>query len=250
MEIVIVDDRASVHRLAADMVAEQLESKPASVLGLATGSTMEGLYAELLTRALDFSAVTTFNLDEYLGLEAAHPCSYHSYMHTHLFNHAEFGCIHLLDGATQEPRDHCLQYEADIARAGGIDLQLLGIGVDGHIAFNEPGSSLASRTRVKTLTPLTRQTNARHFPAEEAVPMHVLTMGIGTIMEARHCLLLALGKRKAQAVRDFVEGAVSARCPASILQMHPRCTVVVDNEAASKLELAPYYRFVWANRPQ
>jgi glucosamine-6-phosphate deaminase len=252
MEVVILPQPADVVALGARMVEEQVRKNPHSVLGLATGSTMEGVYRLLARRSLDFSRVTTFNLDEYVGLDADDPGSYATYMKEHLFTHVNLqpANCHLLDGTTSDIPGHCAAYEKAIVDAGGIDLQLLGIGQDGHIAFNEPGSSLASRTRLKTLTPDTRASNAPHFPKGESVPMHVLTMGIATIMEARRCLLLAYGKSKAAVIAAAVEGPLTASCPASILQMHPCCTMIVDQEASQNLERSEYYKFVYENKPQ
>lgn len=247
MEIVILPGPQDVVNYAFEVVKRQLEGKPDSVLGLATGGTMERLYRRM--RELDLSRVTSFNLDEYVGLAADDPCSYAAYMKEHLFRHVPLAESHLLDGKAESIPEHCADYEQAIARAGGIDLQLLGIGTDGHIAFNEPGSSLASRTRLKILTESTRQANAKHFPNDQNVPSYVLTMGIGTIMEARYCLLLAYGEGKAQAVARAVEGGVSAFCPASILQMHPKCTFVMDEEAAGMLQLKTYYKSVFASKP-
>ena len=252
MEVIILANPHDVIDLGAQIVEEQIRKRPYSVLGLATGGTMEGVYKVLASRDLNFSHATTFNLDEYVGLDAADPGSYASYMRGHLFDHVNLkasGC-HLLDGTTSDIPNHCAAYEKAIVDAGGIDLQLLGIGTDGHIAFNEPGSSLASRTRLKTLTPDTIASNAPHFPKGESVPMHVLTMGIATIMEARRCLLLAYGSNKAPAIAGAVEGAISASCPASILQMHPHATIVIDESAASQLVRAEYYKFVYTNKPR
>lgn len=247
MEVVILPKPQDVVNYGFEVVKRQVRSRPDSVLGLATGSTMERLY--LLLRQLDLSKATSFNLDEYVGLAGDDPCSYSAYMKEHLFRHVPLAQSHLLDGKAASIPDHCAAYEQAIKDAGGIDLQLLGIGTDGHIAFNEPGSSLASRTRLKILTESTRQANAKHFPPEQSVPPYVLTMGIGTIMEARYCLLLAYGKSKAQAVARAVEGGVSAFCPASVLQMHPKCTFVMDEEAAGMLQLKDYYKSVFALKP-
>lgn len=251
MEVIILAGPEQVVDKGAELVSDQVRKNPHSVLGLATGGTMEGLYRKLAADRLDFSHVTTFNLDEYVGLDAGDPCSYASYMRGHLFSKVNLrpSHCHLLDGTAPDIPAHCQSYEKAITDAGGIDLQLLGIGGDGHIAFNEPGSSLSSRTRLKTLTPDTRANNAPHFPQGEVVPMHVLTMGVATIMEARHCLLLAYGKSKAPAIAAAVEGPLTASCPASILQMHPCCTLVVDEQAASLLSRADYYRFVYENKP-
>ena len=251
MEVIIKETPGEVVGLATQIVANQLRQQPYSVLGLATGGTMEGLYQNLADEGLDFSHTTTFNLDEYVGLKADDSCSYASYMRHHLFSKVNIdpARCNLLDGTASNIPLHCQAYEKAIIDSGGIDLQLLGIGGDGHIAFNEPGSSLSSRTRLKTLTPDTRANNAPHFPQGETVPMHVLTMGVATIMEARHCLLLAYGKGKSAAIAAAVEGPITASCPASILQMHPRCTLIIDEAAASQLARAEYYRFVYQNKP-
>ncbi|MES2572819.1 MAG: glucosamine-6-phosphate deaminase, partial [Verrucomicrobiota bacterium] len=231
------------------------EAKPASVLGLATGSTPVGLYRELIALyrdgLLDFSHASSFNLDEYVGLPAGHPGSYHSFMQENLFSHINLPPekSRLPDGMSADVPAHCAAYEASIQAAGGIDLQLLGLGSDGHIGFNEPSSSLSSRTRIKTLTPRTIADNARYFGGEANVPHHVITMGVGTIMEARHTVVLALGTKKAAAVAAMAEGPITANCPASILQMHPRCTLIVDEAAAAALTRGDYYRWVYDNKP-
>ena len=252
MEILIVKDRAELAQTAAGIIRQQVESVPGSVLGLATGSTPEDTYA-LLVKAhkedgLDFSQVTTFNLDEYLGLPREHDQSYHYFMHDRLFNHINVRPenVNLPDGMASDPEEACREYEDKIDAAGGIDLQLLGIGGDGHIAFNEPGSSLSSRTRVKTLTEQTIQDNARLFFGgdETLVPRFALTMGVGTILDAERILLLASGERKAEIVRAFIEGPVSSAVTASALQMHPKVTVVLDEAAAGSLEHGEYYRWV------
>ncbi len=251
MEVIILNGATEVIEAGAAIVEAQVRQHPFSVLGLATGGTMEGVYSVLAARDLNFAHVTTFNLDEYVGLEASDPGSYATYMRHHLFDRVNLSReqCHLLDGSTSDIPAHCAAYEKAIVDAGGIDLQLLGIGSDGHIAFNEPGSSLASRTRLKTLTPDTRANNAPHFPQGETVPMHVLTMGIATIMEARRCLLLAYGKGKAAAIAGAAEGPITASCPASILQMHPRCTLIIDEDAAADLLRGDYYKFVYQNKP-
>ncbi len=255
MEIIIKATPADVHDEAARIICRQVWTKPDSVLGLATGSTPIGVY-DLLSELhrdtrLDFSQVRTFNLDEYVGLAADHPQSYREFMRRHLFSKINIpaGQIHFPDGQAEDIPAHCRAYEAAIAAAGGIDLQLLGIGSDGHIGFNEPSSSLASRTRIKTLTPRTVQDNARFFGSVERVPRHVITMGVGTIMDARSCLLLAFGEGKADAVAGMAEGPITADLPASALQMHPVCRLVVDEAAAKKLRRADYYRWVYANKP-
>lgn len=255
MEIVIFPDAgaASVH--AADVVEHQLATRPDSVLGMATGSTPEAMYAELARRhreaGLDFSAVTTFNLDEYIGLPPEHPESYHSYMQRHFISkvNVDPARIHIPDGQAAHPPTECDEYEAAIAAAGGIDLQILGIGSDGHIGFNEPSSSLGSRTRIKTLTRETVEDNARFFDSPDDVPRHVLTMGVGTILESRELLLLAFGEKKAEAIKRAVEGPVTGTCPASVLQFHRKARVILDDGAASALERADYYRWVYENKP-
>jgi glucosamine-6-phosphate deaminase len=257
MEVVIVGSPAEGGRLAGDAVAALLSSRPEAVLGLATGSSPLPLYADLARRvdagALSFSAARAFLLDEYVGLPAGHPQSYRSFIATELEAVVDFapGAIQAPDVAIAGPgiQEACARFDAAIAAAGGVDLQILGIGTDGHIGFNEPGSSLGSRTRLKTLTAVTRSDNARFFAAPEDVPHHVVTQGIGTILEARHILLLAFGAAKAAAVAAAVEGPVSAMVPASALQLHPHATAVVDDDAAARLALADYYRETYAAKP-
>jgi glucosamine-6-phosphate deaminase len=247
MEIVIQDSAEEVCQMAARIMKKRLKSKPDSVFGLATGRTMEGVYQEL--RAVDLSRATTFNLDEYLGVGPADPGSYAYYMREHLFRHVNLAeeRVHLLDGLTDDPEGECENFEKAIARARGIDVQLLGIGENGHIAFNEPGSSLASRTRYKTLASSTIASNRECFPGGQP-PRHVLTMGVGTILESHLCLLLAFGRRKAQAVASMAEGPLTAMCPASALQMHPRTIVLLDREAALQLNLVDYYRLAYEQK--
>lgn len=251
MEIIIQPTPETASGVAARVVAGLVRKKPDAVLGLATGSTTLRLYRELVREKLDWSRVTTFNLDEYVGLPPKHPQSYHSFMGENLFRHINVNesNVHIPDGRAGDIPEFCQQYEVSMRSAGGIDLQVLGIGTDGHIGFNEPTSSLASRTRIKTLTPRTRQDNARFFGNDEEVPHHVITMGIGTIMEARQILLLAFGSNKAEAIAEAVEGPVTAMNPASVLQMHPVVKVVLDEAAAAKLKRAGYYRWVYDNKP-
>lgn len=257
MEIIIqpTPDEASV--IAARIIAKLVRQKPDCVLGLATGSTPVATYNELIRLhredRLDFSRVTTFNLDEYVGLPPSHPQSYHAFMHEHLFKHINVAPerIHIPNGMAKDVPGECAHYEETIRAAGGIDLQLLGIGSDGHIGFNEPTSSLASRTRIKTLTERTREDNARFFDGDLAqVPMHCITMGVGTIMECRQVLLLAFGARKEKAVSDAVEGPITAMNPASILQMHPVAKMLIDDPASGALRKRDYYRYVWENKPE
>jgi glucosamine-6-phosphate deaminase len=240
MEVVILPSTRDVHETAARIVAGLVRARPAAVLGLATGATQQQVYAELVRLhredGLDFGRVTTFNLDEYVGVSADHPDSFHHYMTENFFAHVNVARerIHIPDGLAPDTDAVCAGYEQAIAAAGGLDLVLLGIGEDGHIAFNEPTSSLASRTRMKTLAEGTR---------------HVITMGIGTILEARRCLLLAWGERKQVAVARMVEGPLTSMVPASALQMHPRTTLLIDEMAAGALTMAGYFREVHRNKP-
>jgi len=256
MEIIIQPDPAATSEMAARIVARLVRDDRRAVLGLATGKTPMRLYAELARmhrdENLDFSRGTPFNLDEFVGLPPEHPSSCHSFMTEHLFRHTniELARVHVPNGMADDIPAWCSRYERYIRESGGIDLQILGIGRQGHIGFNEPSSSLASRTRIKTLTETTRSDHAEEFGGVEHVPRHVITMGIGTIMDSSMCLLLAFGKEKATAVAQTVEGPVSAMVPASALQMHEHCTVLVDEEAASELRLADYYRHVFEQRPE
>jgi glucosamine-6-phosphate deaminase len=255
MEIIIQPDSQQASLVAARIVARTVREKPHAVLGLATGNTPLQLYRELVRMhresGLEFGGVTSFNLDEYVGVPPAHPSSFHSYMWAHLFSHINMPKerINIPDGLTAEIPAACRKYEQAIRSAGGIDIQVLGIGTNGHIGFNEPSSSLSSRTRIKTLTEESRLDVAAAFGGEEGVPTHVLTMGLGTIMDARMCLLLAFGKKKARAVARTVEGPVTAMVPGSVLQMHPRAVLVLDKEAACELEMADYYVWVQEHKP-
>ncbi|HMC57323.1 MAG TPA: glucosamine-6-phosphate deaminase [Gemmatimonadaceae bacterium] len=230
---------------AARLVADRLRRKPNLVLGLATGGTPLGLYRALIDlhkkEGLDFSKVTTFNLDEYIGLPPSHEQSYRHFMNQSLFKHLNLDprYTHVPDGMAPDIEAHCKWYEQRIRDVGGIDLQILGIGVNGHIAFNEPGSSLGSRTRIKTLSERTVRDNARFFSTLDDVPKYAITMGIGTIMEARELLILASGEQKAEAVKRAVEGPITATCPASICQMHQRAFFIIDEDARSKLTEVP-----------
>ncbi|MEX1139260.1 MAG: glucosamine-6-phosphate deaminase [Bacteroidota bacterium] len=230
-----------VSKAAAVLVADRIRRKPNLVLGLATGATPLGLYRELIRmnreEGLSFSKVTTFNLDEYIGLPRTHPQSYYHFMSENLFRHIDIPAksIHVPDGMAGDIEGHCEWYEEEIRSNGGMDLQVLGIGANGHIAFNEPGSSLGSRTRIKTLTEQTVRDNARYFKSIGEVPITAITMGIGTIMEAKEVLLLASSVAKAEAVRAAIEGPITAMVPASIIQLHRKAYVTIDQEAASKL---------------
>jgi glucosamine-6-phosphate deaminase len=256
MEVIITKDYDEMSRLAAEIIAEQVVRKPNCVLGLATGGTPVGTYKELIRRhkegKLDFSKVITFNLDEYVGLPTTHDQSYHYFMHDNLFNHVNVNPVnvHVPSGMARDFEEFCKWYEDEIDKAGGIDLQLLGIGGDGHIAFNEPGSSLASRTRLKTLTEETIKDNARFFKNEKEVPRFAITMGVGTILEAKKLLLIANGEKKAKTVGEFIEGPVTAQVTASALQLHPNAVVVLDEAAASRLKNREYYRWVYRQKAQ
>ncbi len=257
MEIIIKDNKELASIAAAQVIARLIREKPDAVLGLATGSTPLPLYAELIRMhredGLDFSQVTTFNLDEYVGLEKEHAQSYHTFMWDNLFSKINITAdqVHIPDGMTEDVTSCCAAYEQAITEAGGIDIQLLGIGSDGHVGFNEPTSSFQSRTRIKTLTKQTVIDNARFFDGDESqVPHHCITMGIGTIMDARMNLLLGFGKGKADALTATIEGPVTSMVPASILQHHRSAKFFIDEDAASKLKLADYYRWVYEGKPE
>ncbi len=248
MRVIIEPDAAAIAGRAATHVADLIRRSPRCVLGLSTGRTPIGLYAELVRRhrkkGLSFSRVVTFGLDDYIGLPPEHGAGFTAYMSRHLFDHVDMdpANIYVLDGGAEDLPAMCESYETAIREAGGIDLQILGIGPNGHIGFNEPGSSLASRTRVTTLTRETREANASSFEDPDEVPRLAITMGVGTILEARSCLLLALGGGKALPVRDMVEGPVSAQVPASALQLHRNAIALLDEGAASRLRRRDDYR--------
>jgi glucosamine-6-phosphate deaminase len=250
MRVIIERDYDALSVRAADFITQLIKRKPNAVLGMATGSTPLGLYRELRRRhkeeELDFSRVTTFNLDEYYGLKREHPQSYHHFMWETLFKHINVreANVNIPSGTPQDIESACAEYEQRIKDAGGIDLQILGIGTNGHIGFNEPGSSLASRTRLVTLTTGTITDNSRFFSADEEVPQFAITMGVGTIMEAKTCLIMASGASKATAWADFIEGPVTAFVPASVLQFHPQVIAIGDEEATSKLKNIDYYQHV------
>ncbi|MGN6302866.1 MAG: glucosamine-6-phosphate deaminase [Angustibacter sp.] len=255
MEVVVLDDAAQRVQLVAQAVVELVRRKPTAVLGLATGSSPLSVYDALAAAyargELSLQRAGAFLLDEYLGLPPGHPESYREVIQRELVSRVDLdpARVHGPDGQADDVPAACSAYEAAIADAGGIDLQLLGVGSDGHLAFNEPGSSLASRTRVKTLTQQTRADNARFFASADDVPRHVLTQGIGTILQARHLVLLASGAAKAEAVAACVEGPVTASWPASALQLHPHVTVLLDDAAAAGLRRLDYYREVWSGKP-
>lgn len=254
MEIILKDTAEEASLLAARAVAKQLQRKPDSVLGLATGRTPQRLYAELVRlhqeEGLDFSRAITFNLDEYIGLPPDHPQSYRYFMEENLFAHVNIPPenTHLPDGMAGDLQAECREYEEAIRQAGGIDLQVLGLGSNGHIGFNEPTGSLNSRTWIKILSENTIRDNSAFFERAEDVPHHCITMGIGTIMDARHCLVLAFGPRKARAVHAMVEGPVTAVWPCSILQMHPRTTAILDTPASARLDHPEHYLWIEQNK--
>ncbi len=248
MLVIITANYQELSNKAAQIVSNNLSKNPDLVLGLATGSTPLGLYQELIRlhkmEGLDFSRVTTFNLDEYLGLPAGHSRSFHYYIRNNFLDHVNIKQqnIHIPDGSIRKDfEQYCRQYEERIKEAGGIDLQILGIGKSGHIGFNEPTSSLASRTRIKTLAEVTLQENQKTFGPDQKVPPCAITMGIGTILEAGRILLIASGSSKADAVAKAIEGPITSTITASALQMHEDVTVVLDEEAASRLAYRAYY---------
>ena len=256
MEVIIQPDSEQASQLAARLVKKIIMDRDRPVLGLPTGSTPLLFYRYLVEmhrqEGLDFSRVVTFNLDEYVGISPDHPASFHYFMWKYFFSQVNIRPenVHIPDGLASDMEAHCRQYEEEIKAAGGLDIQILGLGADGHIGFNEPTSSLNSRTRIKTLTEQTRKDNAAFFGAEENVPYHAITMGIGTILEAKICLLMAFGKKKASALARTVEGPVTSMVPASSLQFHPKAIILVDKEAASELRLANYYQWVYDHKPE
>ena len=254
MDIIICQSAEEASQRAAALVNAAVRENPSTVLGLATGSTPVPLYGEMIKAhkaGLDYSRVRTFNLDEYYGISPQHPCSYRAFMNENLFNHINIDPANtrVPDGLAQDVPASCAAYEASMKAAGGVDIQVLGIGGDGHIGFNEPASSLASRTRLVALTEQTVSDNARFFNTVDEVPRHAITMGIGTILEAKKCLMLCFGAGKAKAVRAALEGGISQFTPASALQMHPDTIVFLDEAAAADLQLKDYYRWAAANQP-
>jgi glucosamine-6-phosphate deaminase len=253
-EVIIVPDAPAAGALVADKIVDLIRRRPDVVLGLATGSTPLPVYEALRARieGVDVRHVRGFALDEYVGIDPAHPESYRSVITREVVEPLGLtpGLIRTPNGAEDGIEHAGADYERAIEEAGGIDLQILGIGTDGHIGFNEPGSSFASRTRVKTLTQQTREDNARFFDSIDEVPRHCITQGIGTILRARHLVLLAFGEGKAEAVAGAVEGPLTATLPGSAIQLHEHVTVVVDEAAASRLQRADYYRYTWANKPE
>jgi len=250
MQVLIHSDQEKVAEHAYDFLRHIMKKRKRLVLGLASGSTPLRLFRKMVAGftagEVDFSSVYTFNLDEYVGLKPDDLQSYHCFMRASLFDHVNLNKdnVHFLSGIPEDIERHCEDYEQQIREVGGIDLQILGIGRNGHIGFNEPTSSLASRTRMVILTQGTIRDNERFFPNKEDVPGRALTMGVGTILEARELLLLATGSEKARALAAMIEGPVTAMCPASALQMHPSVTVLCDQAAAQKLTHTEYYEQV------
>lgn len=254
MEIIIAPDYDQMSKASARIIAREIQRKHDLVLGLATGDTPVGTYQELVKlhkdEGLDFSKVKAFNLDEYVGLAPPHKNSYNYFMWENLFKDVNVNPenVYVPQGNTDDPEEFCQWYEEQIQKAGGIDLQVLGIGRDGHIGFNEPGSSFASLTRVKALYKQTIEDNARFFEKEEDVPRFAITMGIGTILEAKKILLIANGEGKADVCAQFIEGPVTSQITASALQLHCFVTVVLDEAAASRLTRTEYYNWVRDNK--
>lgn len=250
MRIVVLENANAVAAFGANHIIENIYHKPEITLGLATGSSPVRLYQNLIEanreHRVSFQRVSTFNLDEYLGLGGEHPQSYRHFMNEKLFNHIDIDLnnTHVPNGTARNPLSACEEYEQAILNHGGIDIQLLGIGRNGHIGFNEPTSSLTSRTRVKTLTKDTVDANRRFFAKGEFQPRLSITMGIGTILEAREIVLIATGSDKAEAIKETIEGPVSAFCPASVLQMHARVVVVIDRAAAEELKDVSFYEYI------
>jgi len=251
--VIVRSDADAAATLVARLIADRARAKPDLVLGLATGRTMERVYDRLAAMGLDFFGCRTFNLDEYIGVPAGDEHSYRHYMDVHLFSRINIARAntHIPDGMAADLGAEAARYERLIRQVGGIDLQLLGIGEAGHIGFNEPLSALMSRTRQKALTPTTRQQNAAMFGGDaNRVPARALTMGVGTILEARELLLLATGPAKAAILAKAVEGPITAMISASALQLHPCCKIIVDEAAASALTQRDYYDWVFQNEPE
>lgn len=257
MEVIIRTSPEEAAKLASLLIAARLRAKPDIVLGLATGRTMERVYDRLVAKhqeeGLDFSMCHTFNLDEYIGVPPEDEHSYRFYMNHHLFSRVniDLANTHVPDGMASDLRAGAARYEQLIREAGGIDVQLLGIGEAGHIGFNEPLSAFRSRTRDKALTPLTRQQNAEMFGGDpDKVPKRAVTMGVGTILDARELLLVATGGAKASILAKAVEGPITAMISASAIQLHPNCKVIVDEDAARELREREYYDWIFQNEPE
>jgi glucosamine-6-phosphate deaminase len=256
MEVVIRPNAESAADLVARVIAREMQNNPRLVMGLASGNTMESVYARLVQmhreEGLDFSGCCTFNLDEYVGLSVKHTNSYRHYMNHHLFLRVNIKLqnTHLPDGMAPDLNAECMNYEGLIIKNGGIDLQLLGIGQNGHLGFNEPLSSFRSRTQVKVLSPITRAQNAPLFSAPDLVPRRAITMGIGSILDCRRCVLLATGAEKAAIVARAIEGPLTSMISATALQLHPECTLILDEAAAGKLKESEYYQWIIQNQPE
>jgi glucosamine-6-phosphate deaminase len=256
VEVIIRPHAEAAADLVALIIARELRANPHLVLGLATGRTMESVYGKLVGMyrggRLDFSLCRTFNLDEYVGLAASDRHSYRHYMNQHLFEQVNLDLrnTYLPDGSAPDLDAECARYEQLITQAGGIDLQLLGIGRAGHLGFNEPLSALRSKTRVKALSPVTLDQNRPLFEDPASMPRRAITMGVGTILECRRCLLMATGTEKAAIIAKAVEGPITSMISATALQLHPRCTVVVDQAAGARLQEQEYYRWIFDNEPE
>ncbi|MDR1447572.1 MAG: glucosamine-6-phosphate deaminase [Candidatus Ancillula sp.] len=254
-EVIIVDDEAEASKIVSDLLVKSIIKNPELVLGLATGSTPLGVYKlvaeSIKEKHVDVSGVRGFALDEYVGLSKMHQESYHFVINSNVTEPIGLTPenVHVPDGDESTIEQAGAEYEKLIKASGGVDIQILGIGTDGHIGFNEPGSSLSSRTRIKTLTEQTRLDNARFFNDVDEVPRHCITQGIGTILEAKHLVLMAFKSTKSKAVADALEGPISAFCPASALQLHPHTTVFIDHAAAALLKNTDYYKWVYKNKP-
>ena len=245
MLLTVKKDYDGISKAVAELVAKQIKEKPDAVIGFTSGSTPLGLYKELIRmhndEGLSFANIISFNLDEYIGLPAEHNQSYHYFMWENLFRHIDIvpEKVHIPDGMAANIEEYCEWYDNEIEKLGGLELQILGIGGNGHIAFNEPGSSPTSRTRIKTLTEETIKDNARFFDSIDEVPTKVITMGVGTIMDSRSLVLLASGKEKAEAIKATVEGPITAMVPATIVQLHPKTFIYADEDAASLVKVIP-----------
>ncbi|MDD5699280.1 MAG: glucosamine-6-phosphate deaminase [Victivallaceae bacterium] len=255
MEVIIRPTVEAATGLAAQLIAEKVRSQPSLCLGLATGRTMEIVYDKLVKlhrEGLDFSRVRTYNLDEYIGLPPESPNSYRYYMNHHLFNriNVDLRNTHLPLGMAEDLQLECQLYEQSIRNSGGIDLQLLGLGCSGHIGFNEPLSALRSRTRDKSLTPITIAQNSPLFNPPESMPKRAITMGVGTILEAKQILMLVIGREKAEILAKAVEGPITSMISATALQLHSNCTVIVDEAAAAALQGCDYYNWIFNHEPK
>jgi len=256
VEIIILPTPAEVGRVAAAKIAAVVQKKPAAVIGIATGSSPQGIYTDLRRRVdageISFAEARGFALDEYVGIPLEHPESYASVIARDVIGPLGFdpSRVRVPDGRAGDLEAAAQEYDASIRDAGGVDVQILGIGANGHIGFNEPTSSFSSRTRIKTLAPSTREANARFFDSLDQVPAHCMTQGLGTILDAQELVLVAQGTAKAAAVSAAIEGPLSSFVPGSALQLHKDATVVLDEEAAAGLQLADYYRYTYDHKPE